>query len=152
MRYFALLFLSIAGIANALQLKSNRFVEDLNICIETATPAAISGNSTFTWDSKSFYINGKAYQIIGGQIDPQRVPRAYWAQRIQMAKAMGLNTIFSYLYWHHIEPHQGQFNFTGNNDIAVWYQEIQNAGMKAVLRPGPYICGEREWGGLSTLR
>jgi hypothetical protein len=65
-----------------------------------------------------------------------------------MAKAMGLNTIFSYLYWHHIEPHQGQFDFMGNNDIAAWYQEIQNAGMKAVLRPGPYICGEREWGGL----
>jgi len=61
---------------------------------------------------------------------------------------MGLNTIFSYLYWHQIEPHQGQFNFTCNNDIAAWFQEIQNAGMKAVLRPGTYICGERDWSGL----
>ncbi|KAH7364708.1 glycosyl hydrolases family 35-domain-containing protein [Rhexocercosporidium sp. MPI-PUGE-AT-0058] len=107
-----------------------------------------ASNGSFTWDTKTFYVNEKAYQIIGSQIDPQRVPREYWAQRIQMAKAMGLNTIFSYLYWSHIEPHQGQFNFTGNNDVKAWFQEVQDAGMQAVLRPGPYICGEREWGGL----
>lgn len=136
---FLSLFLSIAGIALALPSEPPA---EHNIRATTA------GNGNFTWDSKTFYVNGQSYQIIGGQIDPQRVPRKYWAQRIQMAKAMGLNTIFSYLYWHHIEPHQGHFNFTGNNDIAAWYQEIQNAGMKAVLRPGPYICGEREWGGL----
>ena len=114
----------------------------------TSTSTIAYSNGTFTWDSKTFYVNGKAYQIIGGQIDPQRVPRPYWAQRIQMAKAMGLNTIFSYLYWHELEPHQGQFNFTDKNDIAAWYQEITAAGMMAVLRPGPYICGERDWGGL----
>ena len=121
---------------------------ELRAAVTTAVAAAAAATGTFTWDKKSFYVDGKAYQIIGGQIDPQRVPRAYWSQRIQMAKAMGLNTIFSYLYWHQIEPHQGQFNFTGNNDIAAWYQEIQKAGMKAVLRPGTYICGERDWGGL----
>ncbi|CZT13635.1 uncharacterized protein RAG0_17128 [Rhynchosporium agropyri] len=108
----------------------------------------IRAGGNFTWDRATFYVNGAPFQIVGGQIDPQRVPRDYWAQRIQMAKAMGLNTIFSYVYWQDIEPHQDQFNFTGSNDIAAWFREIQNAGMKAVLRPGPYICGERDWGGL----
>ena len=61
---------------------------------------------------------------------------------------MGLNTIFSYLYWHEIEKYQGQFNFEGNNDVAAWHQAIQDAGLKAVLRPGPYVCAERDWGGL----
>jgi hypothetical protein len=110
--------------------------------------AAQAANSTFTWDKNTFYIDGKSYQIVGGQIDPQRVPRAYWAQRIQMAKSMGLNTIFSYLYWQDLEQHQGQFDFTDKNDVAAWFQEVQKAGLKAVLRPGPYVCAERDWGGM----
>jgi beta-galactosidase GanA len=60
---------------------------------------------------------------------------------------MGLKTIFSYIYWHSLEPVQGQWNFTGINDIAAWYQEIQNAGLYAAFGPGPYVCGERDWGG-----
>jgi len=109
---------------------------------------AAQANSTFSWDKNTFYIDGKPYSIIGGQIDPQRVPRAYWPQRLQMAKSMGLNTILSYVYWQDIEQHPGQFDFTDNNDIAAWFQEVQTAGMKAVLRPGPYVCAERDWGGM----
>lgn len=65
-----------------------------------------------------------------------------------MAKSMGLNTIFFYLYWQEIEKYQGKFDFSDRNDIASWVQEIQKAGLKAVLRPGPYVCAERDWGGL----
>jgi beta-galactosidase GanA len=107
-----------------------------------------AANGTFSWNRTDFLVNGKAYQIAGGQIDPQRVPRAYWAQRIQMAKAMGLNTIFSYVYWQDIEKYPDQFDFTDRNDIAAWFQEVEKAGMKAILRPGPYVCAERDWGGL----
>jgi hypothetical protein len=107
-----------------------------------------SSTGTFSYDSKNFYVDGKAFQIIGGQIDPQRVPKEYWAQRIQMAKSMGLNTIFSYLFWHYIEPTPGNFNFTSINDLATFYQTVQEAGMMAVLRPGPYVTAERDWGGL----
>lgn len=113
-----------------------------------AAPRAAAATGSFTWDRNNFYLNGAKYQIIGGQIDPQRVPREYWGQRLQMAKSMGLNTIFSYLYWHEIEKYQGQFDFTDRNDVAAWYQAVQDAGLKAVLRPGPYVCAERDWGGL----
>ncbi|OAG03345.1 uncharacterized protein CC84DRAFT_1251639 [Paraphaeosphaeria sporulosa] len=108
----------------------------------------LSLNGTFSWDKSTFQVNGKAYQIAGGQIDPQRVPRAYWAQRLQMAKAMGLNTILSYVYWQDIEKYPDQFDFTDRNDLAAWFQEVDKAGMKAILRPGPYVCAERDWGGL----
>lgn len=113
---------------------------------ETQRAAVETGS--FTWDRNNFYLNGAKYQIIGGQIDPQRVPREYWTQRLQMAKSMGLNTIFSYLYWQDIEKYPGQFDFTGMNDVAAWFQAIRDAGLKAVLRPGPYVCAERDWGGL----
>lgn len=110
--------------------------------------ATRAGSGSFSWNQNSFLLNGQSYQISGGQIDPQRVPRAYWPQRLQMAKAMGLNTIFSYLYWQDIEKYPGQFDFTDKNDIAAWFQEVDKAGLKAVLRPGPYVCAERDWGGL----
>lgn len=115
--------------------------------IEVVSDKRATVYSNFTYDRKSFYLNGVATKIIGGQMDPQRVPRAYWADRLQKAKAMGLNTIFSYTYWNIFEPKQGQWNFTGDNDMAAWYQAIKDAGLYAVLRPGPYVCGERDWGG-----
>jgi hypothetical protein len=103
--------------------------------------------TTFTYNSSTFLLNGQPFQFLGGQMDPQRVPRAYWADRLQKAKAMGLNTIFSYIYWDKFEPVQGQWNFSEDNDIAAFYQTVQEAGMQGVLRLGPYVCGERDWGG-----
>ncbi|KAI1344928.1 glycoside hydrolase family 35 protein [Xylariaceae sp. FL0016] len=108
-----------------------------------------SGNiSSFTYDRNSFYLNGEQYIIIGGQMDPQRIPAIYWRDRLAKARAMGLNTIFSYVFWNLLEPEQGQW--LGNeegNDIARYFEIAQEEGLQVVLRPGPYICGEREWGG-----
>ena len=64
--------------------------------ISAVAPAG--GAGSFTYNNKSFLLNGQPFQILGGQMDPQRVPREFWADRIQKAKAMGLNTIFSYIY------------------------------------------------------
>ena len=111
-------------------------------------PAAASKN--FTYDRNHFYIDSEEFIMFGGQIDPQRIPRPYWDQRLKMAKAMGLNTIFSYHYWNEHEPVKGKWDFEGNNDIAAWYQTIADNGLYGVLRPGSYICGERDWGGLPS--
>ncbi|EED14342.1 beta-calactosidase, putative [Talaromyces stipitatus ATCC 10500] len=109
----------------------------------TTSPVSSSSSSSssaipFSYNSKSFLLNNQPFQIIGGQMDPQRIPRAYWRQRLQMARAMGLNTVFSYVYWHSLEPSQGVFDFTGNNDLITWFQTVQEVGLKAVLRAGPY--------------
>lgn len=111
-------------------------------------PAVTSKN--FTYDRNHFYIDGKEFIMFGGQMDPQRIPRPYWNDRLQMAKAMGLNTIFSYHYWNEHEPVEGLWDFDGNNDIAAWYQAIEDNGLYGVLRPGSYIYGERDWGGLPS--
>lgn len=108
---------------------------------------AVIQGAKFTYDTEHFYIDGSPFQIIGGQFDPQRIPRQYWKDRLSMAKAMGLNTVFSYIFWHELEPQPGEWNFADNNDIAGWYEAVQDAGLYAVIRPGPYVCGETEWGG-----
>ncbi|OTB15065.1 glycoside hydrolase family 35 protein [Daldinia sp. EC12] len=102
----------------------------------------------FTYDRRSFLLHGEPYVIIGGQMDPQRIPPAYWRDRLVKARAMGLNTIFSYVYWNLLELKQGQWvSDEESNDIAKFFGIAQEEGLNVVLRPGPYICGEREWGG-----
>lgn len=102
----------------------------------------------FTYDRHSFLLNGEPYVIIGGQMDPQRIPPAYWRDRLLKARAMGLNTIFSYVYWNLLEPKRGQWTSNEeSNDVAKFFRIAQEQGLHVVLRPGPYICGEREWGG-----
>ena len=101
----------------------------------------------FTWDNNTFLLHGKPYQIIGGQMDPQRIPHELWGDRLAKARSMGLNTIFSYVYWDQLMPKQGEWDTSGNNDIAGYFKAAQDAGLNIVLRSGPYICGEHEWGG-----
>lgn len=80
-------------------------------------------------------------------MDPQRIPPEYWSQRLKMAKSMGLNTIFSYLYWNLLEPSPGEWDFEGRNDVAHFFRLAHKEGLKVSLRPGPYVCAERDWGG-----
>ncbi|KAI1142609.1 glycoside hydrolase family 35 protein [Hypoxylon sp. FL0543] len=117
-------------------------VEPLPSATESAAAPA------FTYDRQSFLLHGEPYVIIGGQMDPQRIPPAYWRDRLFKARAMGLNTIFSYVYWNLLEPGRGQWKVgEEGNDIAGFFRTAQEEGLNVVLRPGPYICGEREWGG-----
>lgn len=102
----------------------------------------------FSYNNDTFLLHGEPYTIIGGQMDPQRIPYQYWRDRLVKARAMGLNTIFSYIFWNNLEPQRG--NWTSDdpqNDIAEYFKIAQEEGLYVVLRPGPYICGEHEWGG-----
>ncbi|MDR3689377.1 MAG: beta-galactosidase [Fimbriimonas sp.] len=94
-----------------------------------------------------FQLDGKPFLILAGEIHPSRVPKEYWRQRVQMAKAMGLNTISVYQFWNLHEPEKGKFNFRGSEDIAAFLRICQEEGMYAILRPGPYVCAEWEFGG-----
>lgn len=76
-----------------------------------------------------------------------RVPRAYWRDRFRKARAMGLNTITTYVFWNLHEPRPGVYDFTGQNDIAEYIREAQQEGLNVILRPGPYVCAEWELGG-----
>lgn len=101
----------------------------------------------FTYNNDTFFLHGEPYRILGGQMDPQHIPHELWADRLSKARAMGLNTIFSYVFWDQLEPTQGAWDTSGNNDIAKYFRLAQEHGLNVVLRPGPYVCAEHEWGG-----
>ncbi len=108
---------------------------------------AAPATHAFTVSGKQFLLDGKPYQIISGEIHYPRVPRAYWRDRFRKARAMGLNTITTYVFWNLHEPRPGVYDFAGQNDIAEYIREAQQEGLNVILRPGPYICAEWELGG-----
>ena len=102
---------------------------------------------TFAAEGDHFVLDGAPFQIISGAIHYPRIPRAYWRDRLRKAKAMGLNTVETYAFWNVHEPSPGKFDFTGQYDIAEFIREAQQEGLYVVLRPGPYVCAEWEFGG-----
>ena len=105
--------------------------------------------NVFALGKKDFLLDGKPFQIISGEMHPARIPREYWRHRIQMAKAMGCNTIAVYIFWNYHETVKGSFDFTStNHDVAAFIRICQEEKMWVLLRPGPYVCGEWDFGGL----
>src|SRR5579875_3909270 len=94
-----------------------------------------------------FIIDGRPVQIISGEMHYPRIPPEYWMRRMRMAKAMGLNAVTVYAFWNVHEPHPGQWDFSGQYDIAQFIRDAQKAGLYVILRPGPYVCGEWSFGG-----
>ncbi len=107
------------------------------------------GKHTFTLGTSDFLLDEKPYQIIAGEMHPARIPAEYWRQRIQMAKAMGCNTISVYLFWNYHESEEGVYDFTtGNRNIKEFFRLVQEEDMWLIVRPGPYVCAEWELGGI----
>ena len=103
---------------------------------------------TFTVGDKTFLLNGQPFVVKAAEVHYPRIPRPYWEHRIQMCKALGMNAVCIYIFWNIHEQQEGQFNFTGNNDVAEFCRLAQKNGMYVIVRPGPYVCAEWEMGGL----
>ncbi|NJD09013.1 MAG: beta-galactosidase [Gemmatimonadetes bacterium] len=111
-----------------------------------AGPAAAH---SFRLGTDEFLLDGRPFQIRACEIHPARVPPEYWQHRIRMAKAMGCNSIAAYLFWNFHEPAEGVFDFTSPaHDVARFIRTVQQEGLWLLLRPGPYVCAEWDFGGL----
>ncbi len=110
-------------------------------------PPAANAKSSFAIGDSDFLLDGKPFQIKAGEMHPGRIPHQYWADRLKMAHAMGLNTVSIYVFWNQHEPREGEFHFTGDTDIARFVRLAQKEGLWVILRPGPYCCAEWEFGG-----
>lgn len=110
--------------------------------------SVVGAQGTFTTGNKEFLLNGKPFVIRAAELHYPRIPKQYWEHRIQLCKAMGMNTVCIYLFWNLHEQKPDQFDFTGQNDVAEFVRLIQKNGMYCIVRPGPYVCAEWEMGGL----
>ena len=102
----------------------------------------------FEAGKNTFLLDGKPFVVKAAELHYTRIPQAYWDHRIEMCKALGMNTICIYIFWNIHEQEEGKFDFTGQNDIAAFCRAAQKHGMYVIVRPGPYLCAEWEMGGL----
>jgi len=120
-------------------------------CHAVGAPGSVtdiaSAKHTFSIGDNDFLLDGQRFQIRCGEVHAPRVPREYWRHRLQMCKAMGLNTVCAYLFWNMHEPQPGRFDWSGQADAVEFCRIAQQEGLWVILRPGPYSCAEWEMGG-----
>lgn len=103
--------------------------------------------SIFEIKGNSFFLDSQPFRVCAGAMHYFRVPREYWRDRLLKIKACGFNTVETYTAWNLHEKTEGNFNFEGNLDLKAYLDLIAELGMYAIVRPGPYICSEWEFGG-----
>lgn len=111
----------------------------------------LAGNSqeklNFEIKDGDFYVNGKATPILSGEMHYSRIPHEYWRHRLQMMKGLGLNAVATYVFWNWHETEPGKWDFTGDKNLAEYIKTAGEEGLMVILRPGPYVCAEWEFGG-----
>ncbi len=110
-------------------------------------PPEPAARSAIDWKDGYFIINGKPTFLTSGEMHYARIPRELWRDRIWRSKQMGFNCMQMYVFWNASKGREGQWSFTDNVDLDAWLSLVQEMGMYAVVRVGPYSCAEWEHGG-----
>jgi len=100
-----------------------------------------------SYDKNGFIINGKREFLIGGEFHYFRVPAALWEDRLLKMKAIGANLISVYIAWNMHEPEEGLERWSGDYDLDRFLTLCEKYGFYVLIKPGPYICAELDFGG-----
>jgi beta-galactosidase len=115
---------------------------------DTMFPAQTGASSSIGWTNNYFSVKGKPIVVSAGEIHYARVPRELWHERLVKMKRAGFNTVSTYVFWNAQQPAPGVFELGDNLDLDAWLSAIEDAGMYAIVRPGPYNCAEWLAGGI----
>ena len=102
---------------------------------------------TIDYINNQFLKDGQPFRYISGGMHYFRVPHEYWDDRLYKMRKGGMNAVQTYVAWNVHEPFKGDYRFSGNNDIVKFIETAQKNDLLVILRPGPYICAEWEYGG-----
>jgi beta-galactosidase len=105
---------------------------------------------TITISAEQFLLDGKPFRILSGAMHYFRVLPEYWRDRLEKMHAFGLNSVETYVAWNLHEPRPGEFHFDGMLDLVKFIETAAELGLKVIVRPGPYICSEWDFGGLPS--
>lgn len=103
-----------------------------------------------TYSGDRFYLDGEPYRVLSGAIHYFRIVPEYWEESLKKLKACGFNTVETYTCWNLHERREGAFDFSGGLDVARFVDLAASLGLQVILRPGPFICAEWEFGGLPS--
>ncbi len=97
---------------------------------------------------EEFLLDGKPIKLISGAVHYFRIPRSQWKDSLYNLKALGANTVETYIPWNIHEPMENVYDFEGIKDVEAFILMAQELGLMVILRPAVYICAEWEFGGL----
>ena len=105
---------------------------------------------SFAYEGDRFVLDGQPITIMSGAVHYFRTLPECWEDRLTKLKACGLNTVETYTCWNLHERREGEFDFSGLLDIEKFIETAEKLGLLVILRPGPYICAEWDFGGLPS--
>ncbi|XP_003399681.2 beta-galactosidase [Bombus terrestris] len=120
--------------------------EVVNIHVNNDTQSKFSFEVDY--ENNQFLLDGKPFRYISGSFHYFRTPRQYWRDRLRKMRAAGLNAVSTYVEWSLHQPTENEWHWTGDADVIEFINIAQEEGLFVLLRPGPYICAERDFGGL----
>ncbi|KAK9824996.1 hypothetical protein WJX81_007218 [Elliptochloris bilobata] len=122
----------------------------LNLVILCVANLALTFCATpsFTICQDKFLKDGRPFQVMSGSFHYWRIHPRYWEDRLHRAISLGLNTIQTYVPWALHEPHPGKFTWSGHADVCAFLEVAHSLNLSVVLRPGPFIAAEFDFGGL----
>ena len=88
------------------------------------------------------------HRVISGAMHYFRIMEDQWEDRMDKMVSFGCNTLETYMAWSLHEKYEGEFDFSGGLDFIKYIKMAQSKGLDVILRPGPYICSECDWGAL----
>jgi beta-galactosidase len=115
-----------------------------------AGPAGAQGQRGLSVSGERFLLDGKPFQIVSGAIHYFRIHPDQWRDRLERLRALGLNTVETYVAWNFHQPTPGAPDFTGRRDLPRFIRLAGEVGLRVIVRPSPYICAEWEFGGLPS--
>ena len=101
-----------------------------------------------TTTDDGFLRDGRPHRIVSAAVHYFRILPELWRDRLERLRAMGVNTVETYVAWNVHERERGSFDFSGRQDLAGFIRLAGELGLDMIVRPGPYICAEWEAGGL----
>lgn len=90
---------------------------------------------------------GRPWFPVTGEVHYSRIPRARWSEVLGHARAGGLDTVATYVFWQAHEPTPGDFRWDGDLDLRAFVELAARHGLDVVVRVGPWAHGESRYGG-----
>ncbi|KAJ1725050.1 hypothetical protein LPJ61_005677, partial [Coemansia biformis] len=103
---------------------------------------------TVGYSARGLEIDGQPRMLVTGAIHYPRSTPAMWDSLMKKAKEGGLNTVDTYVFWNMHEPVKGHYDFaTDRANLPLFLEMARQNGLFVMLRIGPYVCAEWNYGG-----
>lgn len=117
---------------------SDKFIVNFFVFLQTNRSFGID------FENDQFLKDGKPFRYISGSFHYFRAMPDTWSRKLRTLRAAGLNAVSTYVEWSLHNPHDGIYKWDGIADLIKFIQLAAEEDLLVLLRPGPYVCAERD--------